>query len=76
MKYDQLLEATDLSVEMIDEILEPSGRAVPSPAYLPTHLFLLLISYLSEDATNMQLIKAANILTDRLNRYRGFIKTT
>uniref|UniRef100_A0A6G1SJ61 Nuclear pore complex protein Nup160 n=1 Tax=Aceria tosichella TaxID=561515 RepID=A0A6G1SJ61_9ACAR len=84
MKYDQLIDAAELATEMIDRTLEPAnclalsspyGSAKPRPLYLPTHLILLLISNLNEDATDMERIKAANSLVDRLNRFRNFVKS-
>lgn len=84
MKYDRLVDAAELATEMIDRTLEPAnclalsspyGSAKPRPLYLPTHLILMLISNLNEDATNTELIKASNSLNDRLNRFRNFVKS-
>lgn len=84
MKYDRLADAADLAVEMIDKTLEPANCfAVTSPfvtsdppaIYLPTHLIILLISFLSEDATDKHHIKLATNLTARLNKFRHFVES-
>jgi nuclear pore complex protein Nup160 len=84
MKYNRLIDAAELATEMVDRTLEPAnclalstpyGSSKPRPLYLPTHLILMLISSLNEDATNIENIKAANALSDRLNRFRNFVKS-
>jgi hypothetical protein len=84
MKYDRLIDAAELAIEMIDRTLSPAnclalsspyGSSKPRPLYLPTHLILMLNSNLNEDATNYEHIKAANSLADRLNLFRNFVKS-
>lgn len=84
IKYDRLACAADLAVEMIDRVLEPSNCFVftnpivpsdPPPVYLPTHLILLLISFLNEDATDKYHTKIGANLTDRLGKFRHFVET-
>lgn len=83
IKYDKLLDAAELAVEMIDKILEPSNCfafASPfttselPPVYLPSHLILLLVEYLNEDATNKEQMVAGEVLKERLTRFRAFLK--
>lgn len=83
IKYDKLLDASDLAVEMIDKILEPSNcfafaspfaRNELPPVYLPTHLILLLITYLNEDATNKKHVMSGEVLTEKLKKFRSFLK--
>lgn len=85
MKYDKLIDAAELAMEMVGRLLEPANcfsftspfsKSEPSPIYLPTHLILLLISYLNEDATNMQHIKAANALADKLSKFRNYLRSS
>lgn len=83
IKYDWLLEAADLVVEMIDRLISQSsvyalsGPFVfkePPPVYLPTHLILLLISYLKEDATLTNHVRQGDIVASKLEKYRQFVK--
>lgn len=73
IKFDKLIDAADLATEMINKTMEPTFTSEPPPVYLPTHLILLLITYLNEDATNTSHVKVANDLTERLNRFRQFV---
>lgn len=82
IKYDKLIDASELATEMIDRVMEPTASFnftgplntnEPPPIYLPTHLILLLIAYLKEDATSTNNVKAGDALMDRINRYRYFI---
>lgn len=84
IKYDKLSDAADLSIEMINRVLEPSNlftlasplsASDPPPVTIPTHLILLLIAYLNEDATNTTYLKAAGALNDKLQRFRSFIRS-
>lgn len=84
IKYDRLTYAADLAVEMIDRILEPSNllaftsqltNEMP-PVYIPTHLILLLISYLSEDATNHRHCKTSEVLSEKLNKFRRSLESS
>lgn len=87
MKYDKLIDAADLSVEMIKRVTEPSNTISYSapqaskdqylpPVYLPTHLILLLLEFLNEDATNTCHLKAARYVTSELKKFRDFIKSS
>jgi len=84
IKYDKLVDAADLAIEMVDRILEPSHSFTftsptttgdPPPVYLPTHLIILLISYLKEDATNKLQMKTGDILIEKLDRFRRSLES-
>lgn len=81
VKYDKLAEAFELVNEMVDRIMEPASTFTfknsnePPPVYVPTHLIMLLIFYLNEDATNTKHIKLANALADKMNKFRNHMKT-
>lgn len=83
VKYDKLTDAAELVIEMMDKVLEPSNcfaftspftTSDPPPVYLPTHLILLLMTFLTEDATNTYHVKTADILNDKLNKFRHFVR--
>jgi len=84
IKYDKLADASELAIEMIDRTLEPVSclslvtqvnKSERPPIYLPTHLIILLITYLEEDATDTAKLKLASCLSDRLNKFRNFVKS-
>lgn len=77
IKYDRLVDAADLAIEMIAKVTEhpPPIRANdPQLVYLPTHLINLLITYLEEDATNIHHIKTASVLRDRLGIFKKYTR--
>lgn len=83
MKYDKLEDAAELAIEMMNRILEPSNcyaytspftTSDPPPLYLPTHIILILMTYLSEDATNKHFMKISKILSDKLEKFRHFVE--
>lgn len=83
IKFDWLLEAADLVVEMIDRLVSQSNAYAlsgpfvfkePPPIYLPTHLILLLISYLKEDATLSNHLKQGDVVSNKLEKFRQFVK--
>lgn len=81
IKYDKLNAAAELAIEIMDIILEPGSvfsctdrhlaTQEPTPVYLPTHLIILLMGYLEEDATEKQNLKTASILSDKLEKFRS-----
>lgn len=82
MKYDKLQDAANFATEMINLVLKPdnalpilssSSSDEPPPIYLPTHLIMLLIAFLEEDATNTTNLKTARSLSDKLDKYRSFV---
>lgn len=81
IKFDRLEHAADLAIEMIDRLLEPTNSLAstsqfmsePPPLYLPTHLIILLISYLNEDATNTNYCRLGEFLSRKLDCYRHFL---
>lgn len=83
IKYDRLERAADLAIEMVDRLLEPANSLAstsqlmsePPPLYLPTHLIVLLISYLNEDATSTTLCRTGEFLSKKLNSYRRFLES-
>lgn len=79
IKYDQLAEAADLCVEMTDLVMEPANLVDcgfnPRPIYLPTHLILLLVEYLNEDATNKEMMDMGYLVNKKLNDYRSCLVT-
>lgn len=84
IKYDKLTEAAELAIEMINRVLEPSNLFTlttqltsndPPPVTLPTHLIILLITYLTEDATNVNHLKVASTVHDYLYKYRTYVKS-
>lgn len=78
IKYDKLEEASELAIEIMDRTLRPTNLSLtspltPQPVYLPTHLILLLISFLQEDATNTEYTKLGSNLFDKLEEFRHFV---
>lgn len=78
MHHDKLEEAAELATDMIDRTLRPTnlqyiGPLTPQPVYLPTHLILILISFLQEDATNTQFTELGATLINKLEEYRDFL---
>lgn len=79
IKYNKLMDAAELAIEMFERLREPSNQLITSsqyadckasPMYLPTHLILALINYLREDATNIHYMETAKVLQDKLEYFR------
>lgn len=73
IKFNKLTEAADFANEILDKIMQPSSLLISSttdenlpPVYIPTHLILVLLEYLKEDATNCDNLKIGDELEQKL----------